>query len=90
MLTRLFCYDVEYKNIFSLKKDKHKGGIILWLQCILICFSFTAHVCAKCKHADSPSVTRLDMTIIKIYIQYLYHGRLHCGTLKNPHTIRKE
>ena len=29
------------------------------------------------------------MTIIKIYIQYLYHGRLHCGTLKNPHTIRK-
>ena len=29
MLTALFCYDVKYKNIFSLKKDKRKGRLLI-------------------------------------------------------------
>ena len=31
MLTGPFSYDVKYKNIFSLKKDKHEGGFLIFL-----------------------------------------------------------
>ena len=27
--TRLFCYDVKFKKLFSLKKDKSEGGLLL-------------------------------------------------------------
>lgn len=28
-LTGLFCYDVKFKNLFSLKTDKSEGGLLL-------------------------------------------------------------
>ena len=45
MLTGVYCFDVKYKNIFSLKRDIRKGGLlILWLQMHFDSFSFEAHV----------------------------------------------
>ena len=44
MLTGLFCSDVKYKNIFSLKKGKREGVICFHLQ-------LTYYVYAKRKHA---------------------------------------
>ena len=29
VLTELFCCDVKYKNLFSLEKDKHEGGLLI-------------------------------------------------------------
>ena len=39
-----FCYDVKRKNIFSLKKDKRKGGLLKMAVMHFDLFSFTANV----------------------------------------------
>ena len=63
-LTKPFCYDVKYKNIFSFKKSKHEGwtyNIEAVMQSDL--FSFTAQVSclsSQCGHAN-PGVSNSDL-----------------------------
>ena len=46
----LLCYDVKYKNILSLKKDKREGGYNI-MAVMHFDLLLTHHVYVKCKHA---------------------------------------
>ena len=53
MLTGLFCHDVsKYKNIFSLKKVKCEGGLLIIIMAVFInafefVFIYCSHITSK-------------------------------------------